>query len=425
MHKIHYTVLVIFIFYCTVFAQYHEDSNQTGIGLPFFEYTFNRQFNTDFEKTNVNIFAQILYDDLTFIRSDTSGYDAELEWLIAVYSDDNQLIFSRTSNKKINVDVYDLTNSRTSKVTLKSDIPLDPGKYSILLRVIDLNTNKSSQKRLNIDIPDYYKDALAISDILFLRSVTLDSSRQLKDYQPILGNNFTVKEGQFYLYFSVYSKELNKTAKIQYKFINDKQHVDFDSVTFKPVKSLITSHILKINKNIFKKNKYDIIVNVTIGDNSKEISKRITFFWKVVPNTLDDIDEALRQMVYILPSDSLSHYLNASLAEKQNFFKRFWHARDPNPKTEKNELMDEYFKRVNYANQNYSSLSTDGWLTDRGRILIKFGYPDDIERHPFELESHPYEVWRYYSLRKIFLFVDYTGFGDYRLDPAYMNVEYQ
>ena len=155
------------------------------------------------------------------------------------------------------------------------------------------------------------------------------------------------------------------------------------------------------------------------------MNKPITFFWKAVPNTLTDIDEALRQMVYILPPDSMSYYLDAPLKEKQEFFLRFWKSRDPNPNTKKNELMDEYFKRINYANANFSSLSTNGWLTDRGRILIKFGQPDDIERHPFELESRPYEIWRYYTLRKVFLFEDYTGFGDFRLHPDFLHVEYQ
>jgi len=90
-----------------------------------------------------------------------------------------------------------------------------------------------------------------------------------------------------------------------------------------------------------------------------------------------------------------------------------------------NQLKNEYFKRVNFANRNFTAFGTEGWLTDRGRILIKFGYPDDIERHPFDMNSKPYEIWRYYNLRKVFLFVDRTGFGDYRLHPDYIDMEYR
>ena len=110
--------------------------------------------------------------------------------------------------------------------------------------------------------------------------------------------------------------------------------------------------------------------------------------------------------------------------QQLEFFKAFWKSLDPNPQTEKNELMDEYYKRVNYANENFSNMGMEGWRTDRGRILIKFGFPDDIERHPFEAGTYPYEIWRYYDLRKVFLFIDRTGFGDYVLHPNYYDMEY-
>jgi len=57
----------------------------------------------------------------------------------------------------------------------------------------------------------------------------------------------------------------------------------------------------------------------------------------------------------------------------------------------------------------------EGWRTDRGMVYIRFGAPENVERHPFETNSRPYEVWRYYNLNYEFVFVDDTGFGDYRL----------
>ena len=89
-----------------------------------------------------------------------------------------------------------------------------------------------------------------------------------------------------------------------------------------------------------------------------------------------------------------------------------------------NELMVEYYNRINHANREFSNFNEGGWLSDRGRILVKFGQPDDIERHPFEIDTYPYEIWRFYSLRKIFIFADRTGFGDFRLLPEYMDEEF-
>ncbi len=160
------------------------------------------------------------------------------------------------------------------------------------------------------------------------------------------------------------------------------------------------------------------------GEDDIERSKGFSFFWVTTPETNEDISLAIRQMRYLGIADSIDTYEDAEYEDQKAFFDRFWRSRDPNPESEVNELMVEYYGRINYANREFSSFNEGGWLSDRGRILVKFGQPDDIERHPFELDTYPYEIWRYYSLRKIFVFTDRTGFGDYRLLPEYMEEEF-
>src|SRR6185436_8193981 len=76
--------------------------------------------------------------------------------------------------------------------------------------------------------------------------------------------------------------------------------------------------------------------------------------------------------------------------EREQFIQLFWRQRDPDPDTVENEYKDEFYERVAYANEHFSS-GKAGRLTDRGRIYIKFGKPDDVESHPsggtYERES--------------------------------------
>jgi len=104
--------------------------------------------------------------------------------------------------------------------------------------------------------------------------------------------------------------------------------------------------------------------------------------------------------------------------ERKQKFLNFWKSKDPTPGTDKNELMIEYYRRVYFANRNFSE-GREGWKTDRGRIYIIYGPPDNVDRHPFELNTKPYVVWHYYTINKTFYFVDETGFGDYRLVNPY------
>jgi GWxTD domain-containing protein len=118
--------------------------------------------------------------------------------------------------------------------------------------------------------------------------------------------------------------------------------------------------------------------------------------------------------------------------EREKFIEDFWRRHDPDPDTEENEFKEEFFERVTYANEHFAS-GKPGRLTDRGRIYIKFGKPDEIESHPagglYERPSYegggststyPFEKWFYRYLPNVrsgveIEFVDPTGSGEYRL----------
>jgi len=118
--------------------------------------------------------------------------------------------------------------------------------------------------------------------------------------------------------------------------------------------------------------------------------------------------------------------------ERENFIENFWRRRDPNPDTEENEFREEYYERIAYANEHFTS-GTPGWKSDRGRIYIAWGKPDSIESHPSggqynrpsyegggETTTYPFEIWFYRHLDNVgegleIEFVDPTSTGEYRL----------
>lgn len=76
-----------------------------------------------------------------------------------------------------------------------------------------------------------------------------------------------------------------------------------------------------------------------------------------------------------------------------------------------------YLARVAHANATYSNLGREGYRTDRGRVFIQYGAPDDYERHPNESDMKPYEIWSYNDIQGgvIFAFVQRNQGGDYEL----------
>jgi len=119
-------------------------------------------------------------------------------------------------------------------------------------------------------------------------------------------------------------------------------------------------------------------------------------------------------------------------AERQQFIVQFWQRRDPTPGTPRNEFQEEHYRRIGYANDHFGFDATAGWRTDRGRIYIEFGPPD--ERGVFEKggtdadgkpTALPFERWRYRYIQGIgndvFMeFVDEARTGNYQMtkNPA-------
>ena len=95
---------------------------------------------------------------------------------------------------------------------------------------------------------------------------------------------------------------------------------------------------------------------------------------------------------------------------KVKFLAEFWRRRPLG-------LREEYLERVANANSSYRVLGRDGYRTDRGRVYIQYGPPDDNERHPNETNSRPYEIWSYNSIQGgvIFVFVQRQSGGDHEL----------
>ncbi len=118
--------------------------------------------------------------------------------------------------------------------------------------------------------------------------------------------------------------------------------------------------------------------------------------------------------------------------EREQFIEGFWLRRDPDPDTDVNEYREEYYQRIAYANEHYTS-GIPGWKTDRGRMYIMFGKPDQIESHPSggsydrptwegggSTSTYPFEIWWYRYIEGVgsdveVEFVDPTGSGEYRI----------
>ena len=126
------------------------------------------------------------------------------------------------------------------------------------------------------------------------------------------------------------------------------------------------------------------------------------------------LDEMFAQSRYIATSSEANVYkvLN-SVESKRTFMVKFWSSRNK----ENPGIKDEYFKRVEYANLNFSQVGVKGWDTDMGRVYIVYGSPSEYQRNPVNPNENAYEIWHYLEMEGgvEFDFVDINGYGIYQL----------
>jgi GWxTD domain-containing protein len=144
------------------------------------------------------------------------------------------------------------------------------------------------------------------------------------------------------------------------------------------------------------------------------------------------------EVPYIITDEERSAFLQLQTnEEREQFIEAFWQRRDPTPDTVENEFKEEHYRRIAYANERFSS-GIPGWRTDRGRIYIMWGPPDEIESHSAgstydrpmsegggQTKVYGFDDWTYHYMEGIgqnitIEFVDPTGTGEYHisLDPG-------
>lgn len=134
------------------------------------------------------------------------------------------------------------------------------------------------------------------------------------------------------------------------------------------------------------------------------------------PFYLDNATWSLKiaQLEYIATSSERKTLEHANVEERDSLWWDFWKQYDPTPNTAQNEKEIEYFTRIQYCEENFSH-GDAGWQSDRARIYVIYGPPDEIQSRPYELSSIPYLIWYYYGINRKFIFVDRYGFGRYIL----------
>ena len=460
MKRIAITLLLLLTTQLTGVQQAHAQSERIAAWLDYACF----KIPTEQETTLVEFYYGLLRHEMTFAYVDT-GFEATAYVWIEILDENSAPV--DTLYKKITTIVkspQEMSNPHV-KITDQIETALKPGVYIVKLTIEDAESQtdespmsgKMGHRKMRITVPDFNEPQLEMSGIeLSYRIGFLPVGMEESLYSPIdksfrrvipnPSRIFVDQDSVMFFYSEVYNlafgMNLNKEFHVGCKILDTYGTVvsDFGRRRyFKPGTFAVASSVLDIHD--LSEGSYVLSLKVTDNETGETVTRSkpfqlLTQTLELAPGiaaekfTEEDAKYLGKVLKYVLNADQRKILKTLSLDGKKRFFEEFWRRSDPNPSTRLNEFKVELFRRFAYANEHYSLSivrKDDGWQTDRGRVYIVYGEPDEIERYPSTLDAKPFEKWNYFNLGsqgpRFFIFEDETGYGDYHLAHSDANGE--
>ncbi len=364
-------------------------------------------------KPIIYLSIDIQNDLLQFVKAN-GGYQSKFRVSVAIRDTKGNLTNKNSWNEQIFLKSFEQTNSKThfqNRLYILNVFGSDwfgkrYGDFQLYLEVNDLISQNRYPFKKKFRI-DSVKHDWESTEIAFLKAPA-DSNRF-----PLMGRDKVLRfnrpawafvrlkilnEPAHTFNFRIYQKTEEGQKLIHQKFLNiiGKNHI-FDVQAALPMDSLDEgAYILRISNQKWQK------------------QRSFQIFWFEKPTYLYRYDLAIRPMRLILDKQTYKKARSLNYDDLAKWFKQYWKERDPTPGTAYNELMAEFFRRVQIANKKFSTRHREGWETDRGRIFILYGAPKKVDDHRYATETKPYQIW-IYSDSLQFMFVDRDGNGDFKL----------
>ena len=328
-----------------------------------------------------------------------------------------------------------------------SDFILPPGSYNLLVTISDKNTGISGKRQVELVLTEFKEGELIISDLQLATDIKKVEkigifTKYGRDVIPNASSTYGIEIPVLYIYCEIYNfavEEGEELSDYQVEYsitdLNGKELITPEpKVHKKPGESTIEMGGLNVvslkSRGYYFRIKVTDIATGAVATRSKkyfvyrpgdvqelaDADRTLNFgadgYIESIYSemTLKELDDEWAIMRILAIKQEKKLYDGSDEAGRRQVMLKYWQAR------EEKITRDEFMLRATIAKQQWSGLRP-GWRTDRGRVMITYGRPDEIEREPHSINSRPYEVWRYFGIDGgiEFVFVDKQGFTDYEL----------
>lgn len=380
------------------------------------------------EKTRVEFYLMFYSDQLTKI-SGSVMHQSQIDITAEIKDMKGDIVNRRNWITEVNFN-DSLENSFGKVIYDKWSEELLPGTYEVSVKAKDFLGDSEGKIKRSTVIPRMETENWSISQLEFITSIEAkkDEDHFVKGNYRVIPNpsrRYGILIPKLYFYYEIYGIDTSKGELTVDYVITDKNNISqkelSDIKIQKPGTSASVIHGIDVSN--LSTGIYDLNVLITDGENLKTLSVKRQFeiiqadFLEnrlILTEEQADIFESI--LSYLGTVQQLNFYQSLNISGKAEYIIQYWKNLDPDPSTNENEYLDKIQNRFLFAKKNFTWGKIAGWKSERGRVVIKYGVPEEIEQHYSELDTNPYEVWIYRHEKKfIFVFGDLQDNGKFIL----------
>ncbi len=381
--------------------------------------------------SRLEIYYQVFNFGLQFKQAE-SEFSADFVFSVRVRDSEGEQVKSLEQERNVRVANYEATQSRFDYRTSQINFDLPTGKYTIETTLRDVGSGQIINRDFSITLGGFKQGQPVTSDIMFVQAAqarTTESGVFDKGNMTVVPSVTRLYGGEdstrLLYYFEIYrGSDSAEQVNIETILRSQSRGMIYRDTLWVDLDEAVTRQLRNISLAEYSPGDYTLEVLLR-GRRNKRLDQKdetFTIQWSQEALLKHDFNTAVEQLSYIAASNEYEDMKKLqTMEERIRAFNAFWDARDPTIGTRENESKREFYRRVTFANRQFRHMRRDGWRTDRGRIYIQFGEPDQIDDHPISPEYPPYQIWHYYREGRYrrFTFVDQNEDGDFRLQFPY------
>ncbi len=362
----------------------------------------------------VEVYFSVTNRALQFVKTNRGEYVASADLSVVLMASGNSQVAGDTQRIRLRASRYVETTAADSLRTGVMSFPATAGDFNLIIGLSDRDTNMKSGVDVKFHVPEI-KDLPSLSDIRLDEPGTRGRSR----VYPNVRRSYTGDLTTIPFYFEVYAGEEDLPLEVEYAVMTPRDEIVFgDTVTVSEARRAGIE--ADIPAEAISNGFFNLVVRIPGEDGDYKVQRAKSFevrsqsfYWG------KDVESAIDLLAYIASGSFMDAMRKAGPEERKALWEEFWKEKDPTPGTPENEFYEEHLRRFEFANERFRTSFSPGWKTDRGRVYITYGPPDQIENNPYDSDRDSAEIWYYTNLGRRFVFVDKTGFGDYQLIEEY------